>query len=41
MTAADVDMDDVAFVQCGGDDPYEFWRRAALAADVLAAATAL
>lgn len=31
MTAADVDMDDVAFMQCGGDDVDEFWRRAAVA----------
>lgn len=31
MTAADVDMDDVAFMQCGGDDLHEFWRRAAVA----------
>jgi hypothetical protein len=31
MTAADVDMDDVAFMQCGGDDLYEFWRRSAVA----------
>ncbi|HUF33948.1 MAG TPA: hypothetical protein VMN58_12150 [Acidimicrobiales bacterium] len=31
MTAADVDMDDVAFMQCGGDDVEEFWRRAAVA----------
>jgi hypothetical protein len=31
MTAADVDMDDVAFMQCGGDDLDEFWRRAAVA----------
>jgi hypothetical protein len=31
MTAADVDMDTVAFMQCGGDDVDEFWRRAAVA----------
>ena len=31
MTAANVDMDDVAFMQCGGDDVQEFWRRAAVA----------
>jgi len=31
MIAADVDMDDVAFMQCGGDDLHEFWRRAAVA----------
>ena len=31
MTAADVDMDAVAFMQCGGDDVDEFWRRAAVA----------
>ena len=31
MTAADVDMDQVAFMQCGGDDVDEFWRRAAVA----------
>ena len=31
MTAADVDMDDVAFMQCGGDDVDEFWRRAGVA----------
>ncbi len=31
LTAADVDMDDVAFMQCGGDDVGEFWRRAAVA----------
>ena len=31
MTGADVDMDDVAFMQCGGDDLHEFWRRAAVA----------
>ena len=31
MTAADVDMDDIAFMQCGGDDVEEFWRRAAVA----------
>ena len=31
MTAANVDMDDVAFMQCGGDDVHEFWRRAAVA----------
>lgn len=31
MTAADVDMDDVAFMQCGGDDLDELWRRAAVA----------
>ncbi|HUP84480.1 MAG TPA: hypothetical protein VM143_02325 [Acidimicrobiales bacterium] len=31
MTAADVDMNDVALMQCGGDDRDEFWRRAAVA----------
>lgn len=31
MIAADVDMDDVAFMQCGGHDLHEFWRRAAVA----------
>lgn len=31
LTAADVDMDDIAFMQCGGDDVGEFWRRAAIA----------
>ncbi|HVF32755.1 MAG TPA: hypothetical protein VM933_06950 [Acidimicrobiales bacterium] len=29
--AADVDMDVVAFMQCGGDDLDAFWRRAAIA----------
>ncbi len=31
LLAADVDMDDVAFMQCGGDDVEQFWRRAAIA----------
>jgi shikimate kinase len=31
MTAANVDMDDIAFMQCGGDDVQKFWRRAAVA----------
>ena len=31
MTAADVDMDDIALMQCGGDNLDEFWRRAAIA----------
>ena len=35
MAAANVDLDDVAFMQCGGDDLHEFWRRAAVATAAL------